>query len=393
MNHYSRRSFIKHGMLAGAAISGLVSRNATAAASYNAFYPGAEWLDTAGRPIQAHGGSILTTGDTFIWYGENKERTMPGSEVWHWGVRAYASKDLYNWRDLGLIIKPVEGDRSSPLHPASQLDRPHILFNKRTRKFVCWLKIMEPDGRQTRTVLIADDITGPYTIVRSGQQPLGMNAGDFDLLIDPQDNKAYQFFERVHSEMICADLSADYTDVSGYYSTHFPFGAPPMVREAPAYFTRHGKHYLITSGTTGYHPNPSQVAVADTVHGPWTVLGDLHPGDTSRTSFNSQISAVFKHPAKRDLYIALGDRWMPDLAEIHGAEFASGDGYRRFERVFAKLFGPAGAALTPEEGAYLQSQKEKINTSRARYTWLPLRFDGERPVIDWREHWRLDEFV
>jgi hypothetical protein len=36
--------------------------------------------------------------------------------------------------------------------------------------------------------------------------------------------------------MICADLTSDYTDVSGYYSTHFPRISPPDVREAPAHF-------------------------------------------------------------------------------------------------------------------------------------------------------------
>jgi hypothetical protein len=47
-----------------------------------------------------------------------------------------------------------------------------------------------------------------------------MNAGDFDLVVSPADGKAYMYFERVHSEMICADLTDDYTDFAGYYSTH-----------------------------------------------------------------------------------------------------------------------------------------------------------------------------
>ena len=38
------------------------------------------------------------------------------------------------------------------------------------------------------------------------------------------------------------------------------------------------------------------------------------PRDTSRTSFRSQISSVFKHPHKKDLYIALADRWLPELS-------------------------------------------------------------------------------
>ena len=123
------------------------------------------------------------------------------------------------------------------------------------------MKIMQNNYVQTETVLVADKITGPYTIVREGLKPLGMNAGDFDLAV-ADDGKAYYFFERVHSETICADLTDDYTNVTGYYSTHFPLKQPPFVREATAHFLRKGKHYLITSGTTGYFPNPSEVAVA-----------------------------------------------------------------------------------------------------------------------------------
>ena len=135
---------------------------------------------------------------------------------------------------------------------------------------------MEKDGSQSETILEADDILGPYQIIHTGLRPLGMSAGDFDLAV-AEDGKAYYYFERVHSELICADLTEDYTNVTGYYSTHFPRLYPPFVREAPAHFMRNGKHYLITSGTTGYYPNPSEVAVADTWHGPYRELGLFIP--------------------------------------------------------------------------------------------------------------------
>lgn len=39
------------------------------------FYPGQIWLDTDGKPIQAHGGGILYDEETrmYYWYGENKD--------------------------------------------------------------------------------------------------------------------------------------------------------------------------------------------------------------------------------------------------------------------------------------------------------------------------------
>ena len=351
----------------------------------HAFHPGQEWRDTAGKPIQAHGGSILAADGVYYWYGENKEKTDGKNGIWHWGVRCYRSADLYNWEDCGVIIPPDETDPASSLHPASMMDRPHILYNRQTKKYVCWLKIMERDGRQTETVLTADSVLGPYRIVRTGLRPLGMDAGDFDLAAAP-DGKGYYFFERVHSETVIADLTEDYTGVTGYYSTHFPRPQPPFVREATAHFVRRGKHYLVTSGTTGYLPNPSEIAVADTWHGPYRVLGDPHPGDASRTSFHSQISSVFRVPGKRDLYIALADRWAP--AHMHLRYEDYGEWFRlRFQ-----------AERTPEEEARMEALQEllppdsAIDTSKARYVWLPFRFDGDMGVLDWRDEWRLDEF-
>ena len=109
---------------------------------YASIRPGQVWLDTQGKRIQAHGGSILTVGDTFYWYGENKEKTVPGSGIWHDGVRMYKSKDLYNWEDVGLVLPPVRDDPESPLHPAQYMDRPHLLFCAKTATFVLWMKIM-----------------------------------------------------------------------------------------------------------------------------------------------------------------------------------------------------------------------------------------------------------
>jgi hypothetical protein len=103
----------------------------------HSIFPGRPLFDTQGRRVQAHGGSLFfeeTTG-TYYFYGENKEFTKPGNGIWTWGVRAYASKDLYNWEDCGLIVEPVTDDAGSSLNPyTAMLDRPHILYNRQTRK-------------------------------------------------------------------------------------------------------------------------------------------------------------------------------------------------------------------------------------------------------------------
>jgi len=345
----------------------------------NSIRNGQPWLDTEGKRIQAHGGSIFYENGTYYFYGENKEKTDGKTNLWHWGVRMYESKDLYNWKDLGLIIPPDLDDPTSPLHPTSQMDRPHIIYNKETKKYVCWLKIMQPDGTQKSTILTADKLTGPYTIVRKNLRPLNMSAGDFDLVVAP-DGKAYYYFERVHSETICADLTDDYTDVTGYYSTHFPRPYPPFVREATAHFVRNHKHYLLTSGTTGYFPNPSEVAIGDSWHGPYTVLGDPCPNDESKTTYHSQVSSVFKVPGKKDLYIAVADRWLPEHMDLKYEEYA-----KAFIAAFDPEFDRVANHVTPMPNI-------EYNTRVAEYVWLPIRFDGEMAYLDWKEEWRIEDY-
>ena len=369
----------------------------------NSIRPGQPLYDTNGRRVQAHGGSIFYDKDTrtYFFYGENKEFTKPGSGIWTWGVRAYSSKDLYNWEDCGLIVEPILDDETSSLNPrTAMMDRPHIIYNGQTGKYVCWMKIMQKDGQQTETVAVAESFLGPYKVVRERLKPLGMSAGDFDLAV-ARDGKAYYYFERVHSETICADLTDDYTDVTGYYSTHFPHPYPPYVREATAHFERRFKHYLITSGTTGYSPNPSEVAVADSWHGPYTVLGNPHPTDESRTSFHSQISSVFKVPGKKDLYIALGDRWLPNAMHVpyaYSEEFYSGlfsgevpqSKLPEFVQGLCEKYG-----LSPED----VSGDSNSDTSVADYVWLPLRFvepcdryPKGMVFIDWLDEWKIEDY-
>ena len=54
---------------------------------YDSIRPGKIWLDTDGKRIQAHGGSVMYIDGRYYWYGENKEFTDPRKNIWHWGVR------------------------------------------------------------------------------------------------------------------------------------------------------------------------------------------------------------------------------------------------------------------------------------------------------------------
>ena len=353
---------------------------------YNSIRPGQRWLDTDGKPIHAHGFQIFEKDGTYYWYGENKEHTKLDSNVWTWGIRAYRSKDFYNWEDLGLIIPPDTVNALSPLHFSQTLDRPHILYNKKTDKWVCWIKSMDTDG--FFVILQADKFEGPYTLVKS-LKPEGFGVGDFDMYCDPQTGKGYVWFERPHWEMICAELTDDFLGSNGKFSEHFVGIRPPFTREAPSHFVWRGRHYMFTSGTTGYVPNPSKVAMFDDYHGEYTDLGDPFINDKFEDSFGSQITSVIKIPGK-NLYVALADRWMPHLygtdipKRILKNKETAYLNHKPFDRDFT----------TPQVKDKTGVKRNKWDTTEdARYVFLPITFDADgKPTLIWQDEWRLEDY-
>lgn len=261
--------------------------------------------DTDGKPIQAHAFQITKRDSLYYWYGEDKSYTIPGSNVAVYGVRCYTSPDFVHWTDRGRIMEPDTLNPLSPIHYSQKNERPHILHCPSTGKYVMWLKSQSTDGYFV--VMQSDDFMGPYKYVRS-IRPLGFGVGDFDMWSDAESGKGYVWFERPHFEMICCTLTDDYTDVTEEYSTHFTGLRPPFTREAVAHFVYNGRHYMFTSGTTGYTPNPSQVHVFDHPHGWYETLGDPHVDDEWKYSFNSQITSVLLIDGTP---WALADVWQP----------------------------------------------------------------------------------
>lgn len=350
---------------------------------YTSIRPGKYWYDTAGRLIQAHGGSLLFDHGRYYWYGENKEgvtgrATGEKCPIWHGGVRLYVSDDLMNWQDEGVILV-AEGAPETPFHPRNIMDRPHILRNDQTGQYVLWAKIAGVLGsgadfaKGYMAVAVAPDIHGPYQVVGRIAQP-ELPMGDFDLV--KADGKAYILYERPHTEMICQTLTADYLNVTPEFSRHIYRGKPPFTREAPCYFERGGRRFVIASGTTGYYPNATETFEITDFHSEWKLLGKTCVHDAAHNSFHAQFSSVFHVPGS-DVYIATGDRWltdlpcdMPDMDELYQCKYPKAAD-------FAQRF-PRSAMLTDD------------NTSMARYVWLPLRFDAAgTPYIAWQDEWRV----
>ena len=343
--------------------------------------PGGTWLDTKGERIQAHGGSMFYEDGAYYWYGEDKSHTRKKGKIWTWGIRCYRSTDLVNWEDLGHIIEPATEDKGSLFHPNRRMDRPHILKNPRTGKYVLWLKFCD---KAHIAVLTADALLGPYTLITPFLQPYGRKSGDFDLAADSATGDAYLYFEADHDSVLAARLNGDYTDVAGEPAVVYSGLKPPFAREGVTHFAHGGRHYLLTSGMTGYVPNPSEVAVADDWMGPFTVLGDPHVDDKSSASFNSQASCAFA-VAGTDQIVVMADRWVPEYV-------MTAERYDVLKRAVGSRTDKS-LKCTFKEKLQLLSMPlmGSADTSIANYVWLPVEWEGDMPRIPWRDAWNLEE--
>lgn len=311
---------------------GTTTEKAPASNRVSHIRPGAEWYDSDGNLIQSHGGGIMYQDGTYYWYGENKDTTtsFPRLRTEVIGISCYSSTDLMNWDYHGVVLPSVKEDTSHAMHTSKVAERPKVVYNELTDKYVMWLHI--DDSLYARAhvgVAVADSPTGPFEF-RESFRPLGFQSRDMTVFKD-DDGKAYLIYgSGWHDKIVIAEMSGDYLSLNGNYSTHLHTPGPPLGREAPAMFKRKGKYYLITSGTTGWFTNPARYDVAGDIHGPYTDMGNPCKGMYADQTFIAQSTYVLKLEDKDDAYIFMADRWIPtDLKNSRyiwlPVEFTSGD--------------------------------------------------------------------
>jgi hypothetical protein len=346
--------------------------------------PGEIWPDAEGKHINAHGGGILKFDGLYYWFGESR---LPRAEKdrTFYGVGCYSSQDLIHWKNEGLALRVIE-DTSSLLQPGCVIERPKVIYNKKTGRFVMWFH-HELKGQGYRAALtgvaVSDNVTGPYKYLKSlrpnaGVWPQnmpeefrtsglkeadlkrgsdewkravreglflrrdfegGQMARDMTLFVD-RDGKAYHIHSSEENMTLhFSELTDDYLDFSGRYFRVLPGGS----NEAPALFFAKGKYFMFTSGTTGWKPNPARLSVADKITGEWITIGNpcRGSGDENSTTFSSQSTFVLKPDASKNRFIYMGDRWTPE------------------------------------------------NLADSRHIWLPVKWEKGNPVIKWYSAWDL----
>ncbi|MCX6307828.1 MAG: beta-glucanase, partial [Bacteroidia bacterium] len=100
--------------------------------------PGDVWKDNRGVPINAHGGGILYHKGVYYWYGEHKDEHTNVANV---GINCYSSHDLSNWKFEGVVLPVVTNDDSSDIAMGCVMERPKVVYNEKTKKFVLWFHL------------------------------------------------------------------------------------------------------------------------------------------------------------------------------------------------------------------------------------------------------------
>lgn len=271
------------------------------------------WKDDQGNFINAHGAGVLYFNETYFLFGEIKKgetHLVPGQNwedyrVPAGGVGCYSSKDLLNWKFEGIALSSTTSDPDNDLDTGRVIERPKVIYNKITRKFVMWLHIDKPDYSFARAgVAFSDQPAGPYQYAGS-IRPNGQECRDMTLFND-DDDKAYLVYasEQNNTMHICL-LSDDYLSPTKYYNRILI----DQRREAPALFKYAGKYFLITSLCSGWSPNAALYSTADSLMGNWENRGNPCSGPGADTSFGSQSSYVLPINTVSGSFLFMADRW------------------------------------------------------------------------------------
>jgi hypothetical protein len=111
-------------------------------------------------------------------------------------VNCYSSPNLVDWTYVGaLVSRGTSGD----LGPNRVVERPKVMYNSRTRKFVLYMHIDSSNYKEAKVgVATSDTVCGKYIYHRSFQ-PLGKQSRDMGVFQDP-DGTGYLLSEDVRPQ-------------------------------------------------------------------------------------------------------------------------------------------------------------------------------------------------
>lgn len=265
---------------------------------------GQGWQDVDGHNIQAHGGVIITYAGHYYWYGENKDtpniKHHGVNMVPFIGINCYVSDNLIDWKLAGNVLNPAS-DPQKRLSEFSIVERPKVLFNAKTKQFVMWCHYDTLDYRFAGCLIAtASQPTGPFS-VKDIIRPNGKDSRDMTLYQDG--NQAYLVHSSdMNKTMYFSALTDDYCGVTGFMAKAFV----DQEREAPVIFKQADWYFTITSGTTGWKPNPALYSRSHFLFSGQKLIDNPCNGPLAQTTYNGQPAAMLSY---QDQPYLLLDHW------------------------------------------------------------------------------------
>lgn len=256
------------------------------------------------------------------------------------------------------------------------VERPKVVYNEKTDKYVMWWHQDGPTvGKYTVAsagIAISDSPTGPFKYLgttrmpETGYYPNGNGEGmlrDMTVFVDDDSTGYVIFASEENATIIIQKLNKEYTGPSGdIEGVDYVRIFQGQYREAPAMFKDGETYYLITSGQSGWNPNPCKYSVSQNgIFGDWSapeffcvddidLNGNLASLQKDGTTFRSQSTNVLSYRDENGnkvdgKFIYMGDRWLRE------------------------------------------------NLKDSRYIWLPIELDSETGTLTmkWRDVWNFEE--
>ncbi len=265
-----------------------------------------DWHDTDGNIINASDGGIIFANGKYHWYGLSF-RNLPflsgpnGGQMTDVGVVMYESSDLLNWKYEGVILE-VSNDPQSELYAPLRFERPKIIYNDKTGKFVLWCHFVKYPGNHGDNkgecdmgLAVCDTVNGKYKWL-GFSKPIDEKGCVRDMTVYKDiDGCAYLIYDR-HTKgqgedrcLYVVKLSDDYLSFTDTYKR---IDIAPR-REAPVIAYKNGYYYIITSGLTGWETNQAKAFRTKHLLCEWEDIGDPCVDDITKTTFNTQGSNAF----------------------------------------------------------------------------------------------------
>ncbi|KAL2061359.1 hypothetical protein VTL71DRAFT_7632 [Oculimacula yallundae] len=274
--------------------------------------------------MQAHGGGIIEVNKVFYLIGENK---LNGSAFQ--SLNCYSSTDLVTWT---FVNKVLSLQSSGDLGPNRVVERPHVMYNDQTKKYVMWMHIDSSNyGDAKAGWATSDTVCGNYNYLGSAQ-PLGFQSRDLNVFKDT-DGTGYMLTEDRVNGLRINKLSADYlTPLSTVFIWPEKYSY-----EASAIYKNGNTYFMFASGQSGWDPNDNIYCTSTSLTGPWSAWNKFATAGSK--TYNSQTAAVV---GINGVVMYMGDRWKKD------------------------------------------------NLMTSTYVWLPLTLSGTTAKMDNRVNWSLN---